>query len=157
MSEAADRPAPSRRTLLCCGAAVLAGGSALALSGCASSTSDGGQSSSQAQGGQGQATKSSGPVELGPATDVPVGGGKVYREQRIVVTQPSAGQYHAFSARCTHAGCVVDQVKDNLIQCPCHGSRFNIADGTVAAGPAPTALPSYQVAVADGKIQVTTA
>ncbi|MCX4746270.1 Rieske (2Fe-2S) protein [Kitasatospora sp. NBC_01287] len=150
MSQAtgSTEPTTTRRTLLCCGAAVLAGGSALAVAGC-------GPSNSIAKGDS--KSSSSGPVDLGPATAVPVGGGKVFADQRIVVTQPSAGQYKAFSARCTHAGCLVDQVKDNLIQCPCHGSRFNVADGSVADGPAPSPLPSYQVTVTGGNLSVTTA
>ncbi|WP_035842002.1 Rieske (2Fe-2S) protein [Kitasatospora azatica] len=149
MSEAAEMPTTSRRTLLCCGAAVLAGGSAVAVAGCSSSSG----SNSGSQGGG----KSSAPVDLGAAADVPVGGGKVYRDQKIVVTQPSAGVYKAFSARCTHAGCIVDQVVDGTIRCPCHGSRFAVGDGSVQDGPAPKPLPAYQVTVADGKLQVTTA
>lgn len=94
MSEADQKPTTTRRTLLCCGAAALAGGSALTLSGCDSS---GGSAKSEAK-----APPS--PVDLGDASAVPVGGGKVYPDQRIVVTQPTAGQYKAFSARCTHAG-----------------------------------------------------
>lgn len=144
MSEADQTPTTTRRTLLCCGAAALAGGSALVLSGCESSG-----------GSKSQAKAAPTPVDLGDASAVPVGGGKVYADQRIVVTQPTAGEYKAFSARCTHAGCLVDQVKNNQIQCPCHGSRFNIADGSVADGPAPSPLPSYQVAVAGGKLTVT--
>lgn len=141
MSEAAESPATSRRTLLCGAAAVLAvGGGTLAVAGCSSSSSGG---------------SSAGPVEVGPAADVPVGGGKVYREQKIVVTQPTEGQYKAFSAKCTHAGCIVDQVKASQIQCPCHGSRFSITDGAVQEGPAPTPLPSYQVAVEGGNLKVT--
>jgi nitrite reductase/ring-hydroxylating ferredoxin subunit len=146
MSEAPTSPATTRRTLLCGAAAVLAGGGALAVSGCSSSASSTSPGSDAA----------AGPVELGPATDVPVGGGKVYRDKKIVVTQPTAGQYKAFSAKCTHAGCVVDQIKDSQIQCPCHGSRFSITDGSVQDGPAPTPLPSYQVAVEGGSLKVTT-
>ncbi len=147
MSEAQASPATTRRTLLCGAAAVLAGGGALAVSGCASSASSSAGSDAAA-----------GPVEVGPAADVPVGGGKVYREQKIVVTQPTAGQYKAFSATCTHAGCVVDKVKDNQIQCPCHGSRFSITDGAVQpGGPAPTPLPAYTVAVEGGTLKVTRA
>ncbi|MEU9131345.1 Rieske (2Fe-2S) protein [Kitasatospora sp. NPDC048540] len=146
MSEANDsHAAPSRRTLLCCAAAVLAAGSTVAVSGCSSSDGD----------SQGSAGSAGAPVDLGAATDVPVGGGKVYRDQRIVVTQPEAGQFKAFSAKCTHAGCVVDQVKGGQILCPCHGSKFAIADGAVADGPAPTPLPAYPVTVQDGKLQVT--
>ncbi|GAA2742695.1 hypothetical protein GCM10010440_18990 [Kitasatospora cinereorecta] len=92
---------------------------------------------------------------LGAATDVPVGGGKVYRDQKIVVTQPAAGEFKAFSAKCTHAGCIVDQVTAGQISCPCHGSKFAIADGSVKGGPAPSPLPEYKVAVQAGKLQVT--
>ena len=134
----------TRRTLLCGAAAVLAAGGTVAVSGCSSSSS-----SSSAQ--------PAGPVDVGPAADVPVGGGKVYRDQKIVVTQPTAGQYKAFSAKCTHAGCIVDQVQQAQIQCPCHGSRFAITDGSVQDGPAPTPLPEYKVAVQNGNLQVTTA
>ncbi|MFF1873778.1 Rieske (2Fe-2S) protein [Streptomyces sp. CB03911] len=147
MSEAQQSPATTRRTLLCGAAAVLAGGGALAVAGCGS-TSSGGSSSGAA----------AGPVEVGPASEVPVGGGKVFREKKIVVTQPTEGQYKAFSAKCTHAGCIVDQVKNNEILCPCHGSRFSITDGSVqGTGPAPSPLPSYQVAVEGGTLKVTPA
>ncbi|MFF4383067.1 Rieske (2Fe-2S) protein [Kitasatospora sp. NPDC001547] len=145
MSEAPETsPTASRRTLLCGAAAVLAAGGTVAVAGCGSSSS-----SSSGAGAP------KGPVDLGPASAVPEGGGKVYREQKIVVTQPTAGQYKAFSAKCTHAGCVVDQVKNAQIQCPCHGSRFAIADGAVQDGPAPTPLPAYTVTVEGGNLKVT--
>lgn len=146
-SPAATTPVTTRRTLLCGAAAVLAAGGTVAVSGCSSSSSGGSSSSA----------KSATPVDVGPAADVPVGGGKVFRDHKIVVTQPTAGQYKAFSARCTHAGCIVDQVASAQIQCPCHGSRFDITDGSVKDGPAPSPLPAYKVAVENGNLQVTTA
>ncbi|MFD7735539.1 Rieske (2Fe-2S) protein [Kitasatospora phosalacinea] len=133
-------PTASRRTVLCCAAVALAGATA---AGCSSSSGDDGKAAS------------SGPVDLGPAADVPVGGGKVYREQAVVVTQPAAGEYKAFSAKCTHAGCLVNGVVKEQIQCLCHGSRFGISDGAVQDGPAPKPLPAYQVAVQNGNLQVT--
>ncbi|MGW4807855.1 Rieske (2Fe-2S) protein [Kitasatospora sp. NPDC004272] len=136
-------PTASRRTVLCCAAVALAGATA---AGCSSSSSS--------SGGKEEA-KSAGPIDLGPAADVPVGGGKVYREQAVVVTQPAAGEYKAFSAKCTHAGCLVNGVVKDQIQCLCHGSRFGIADGAVQDGPAPEPLPAYQVAVQNGNLQVT--
>ncbi|MFD0393007.1 Rieske (2Fe-2S) protein [Streptomyces nogalater] len=70
---------------------------------------------------------------LALAGDIPVGGGKVFADRKIVVTQPEKGRFKAFSAVCTHQGCTVSQVSDGTILCPCHTSRFHIADGSVAA------------------------
>ncbi|VVJ18577.1 Rieske (2Fe-2S) domain protein [Amycolatopsis camponoti] len=91
-------------------------------------------------------------TELGAAGDVPVGGGKVFADKQVVVTQPAAGTFAAFSAICTHQGCTVDAVADGTINCPCHGSKFKIADGSVANGPASRALEKKTVTVANGKI-----
>ena len=90
-------------------------------------------------------------TKLGPAADVPVGGGTVYETLEVVVTQPVAGRFQGLSAVCTHTGCIVDKVADGLIECPCHGSRYHL-DGTVARGPAPRALASRPVKVVDGTV-----
>jgi Rieske Fe-S protein len=92
---------------------------------------------------------------LGAAADVPVGGGKVFTSAKVVVTQPAKGEYKAFSAVCTHVGCLCNQVADGTIDCPCHGSKFKITDGSVVAGPAPSALPQVKVTVSGGKILMT--
>jgi len=90
-------------------------------------------------------------TKLGPASDVPVGGGTVFESLEVVVTQPTAGRFVGLTAVCTHTGCIVDKVVDGLIECPCHGSRYRL-DGTVAHGPAPRALPARPVTVVDGSI-----
>jgi Rieske Fe-S protein len=89
---------------------------------------------------------------LGMASAVPVGGGMVYTDAKVVVTQPSKGAYKAFSAVCTHVGCLCNQVADGTINCPCHGSKFKITDGSVVAGPAPAPLAAKTVTVTGGKI-----
>src|ERR1700727_2127465 len=91
---------------------------------------------------------------LGAASDVPVGGGMVYTAAKVVVTQPSKGEYKAFRAVCTHVGCLCNQVAGGTINCPCHGSKFKITDGSVVAGPAPAPLPAKTVTVTDGKVYV---
>jgi len=89
---------------------------------------------------------------LGSVSEVPVGGGKVFAAQSVVVTQPTAGQFKCFSAMCTHAGCKVSSVENGTIKCPCHGSGFKIQDGSVANGPATAPLPSRTVRVDGDKL-----
>ena len=79
--------------------------------------------------------------------DVPVGGGIVLAAQDLVVTQPVAGTFKGFSATCTHQGCKVNDVAGGTINCPCHGSKFAVADGAPTAGPASKPLPEKAVAV----------
>ncbi|MEO3756686.1 Rieske (2Fe-2S) protein [Mycobacterium sp. B14F4] len=81
---------------------------------------------------------------LATTADVPVGGGVIVDE--TVVTQPTAGDFKGFSSTCTHAGCTVRDVADGTINCPCHGSKFNL-DGTVANGPATRPLEAKAVRV----------
>jgi Rieske Fe-S protein len=92
---------------------------------------------------------------LAKTSDIPVGGGKIFDAQKVVVTQPAAGQFKAFSAICTHMGCTVGSVSGGLIKCPCHGSEYSIQDGSVKGGPAPKALPAKQVTVTGDQVVVS--
>ena len=89
---------------------------------------------------------------LGQVSDIPVGGGAIYKAVKVVVTQPASGQYKAFSAVCTHVGCIVNKVTNGTIDCPCHGSEFKITNGAVVTGPAPSPLPAKQIKIVDGQV-----
>jgi nitrite reductase/ring-hydroxylating ferredoxin subunit len=162
---AAEEAAPrrtSRRTLV---GGIASGGLALPLlAACGSGSNDGnasggsGSGASSSSGSSGSATsRSSGGKAAGALTAtsaIPVGGGKVFDGAKVVVTQPKAGEFKAFSAVCTHQGCLVGKVSDGKIVCPCHGSEFSITDGSVQGGPAPRGLPAEQITVANGQIRL---
>jgi nitrite reductase/ring-hydroxylating ferredoxin subunit len=143
------------------GVALLAGCSSASSStaGAVSSSSPAGSTASSApsasaSSGSAAAAGGGGGTELGSASDITVGGGKVFTDAKVVVTQPSAGEYKGFSAVCTHQQCLVDQVADGTIDCPCHGSKFSIKDGSVVAGPAPSPLPAAGVTVSGGQVKL---
>jgi Rieske Fe-S protein len=127
-------PAPARPT-----------GAAEPGSGDDSSGSDGSGSDGDGDGGSGPALARTG--------DVPAGGGLILSDAQVVLTQPAAGEFRGFSAVCTHQGCAVTSVSDGTINCPCHGSRFSIEDGSVvqaAAGLSPdqqSPLPEVAISV----------
>jgi Rieske Fe-S protein len=79
--------------------------------------------------------------------DVPEGGGVILDDVEVVVTQPVAGEFVAFSSICTHQGCPVTEIANGTITCPCHGSQFSVEDGSVVGGPAPSPLPPVEVTV----------
>ena len=87
------------------------------------------------------------PPSLALTSDVPVGGGKILADKKIVITQPRAGSFEAFTAVCTHQGCTVSSVSGGTVNCPCHGSKFSIANGSVVTGPAPSALAPVSIKV----------
>jgi Rieske Fe-S protein len=133
----------NRRTVLVC-VGMAAGG--VALVGC---SSYGSQPESTAAPSSGAAPAAH---ELAKTADVPVGSGIIV--DKTVVTQPSAGDFKALSAVCTHAGCTVNRVDGAKIICPCHGSEFNL-DGSVLKGPATKPLAPQSVSVQGDAIVAT--
>jgi Rieske Fe-S protein len=87
------------------------------------------------------------PPSLAVTSDVPVGGGKILTDRKIVITQPQAGSFAAFAAVCTHQGCIVSSVSGGTINCPCHGSKFSITNGSVVTGPAVSPLAPVGIKV----------
>ena len=84
---------------------------------------------------------------LATTSQVPEGGGKIIDGKNIVITQPQAGSFKAFTAVCTHQGCIVNSVSGGTIDCPCHGSKFSIQDGSVVNGPATSPLAPIAIKV----------
>nr|WP_246297769.1 Rieske (2Fe-2S) protein [Janibacter cremeus] len=117
--------------------AVAAAGAAVPLAACGGST---------------EQVDSSQPVRI-PVADVPEGGGLVM--DGVVVTQPSAGEYKAFDARCPHQGCTVSEVTTRAIICPCHGSEFDPQSGDMTQGPATEGLDERTVTVEDDDVVVS--
>jgi Rieske Fe-S protein len=103
-----------------------------------------------ADGGDGTAPSG----DLGSTSDIEVGGGTIFADAGVVVTQPTAGDFKAFDATCTHQGCQVGDVSDGTIHCPCHNSRFSIVDGSPQSGPATSPLKEVAVTVEGDQIKL---
>ncbi|MFG2352901.1 Rieske (2Fe-2S) protein [Streptomyces sp. NPDC048521] len=161
MTSASLQPAtgPARRTVM---AAAGAAGLAAALTACgsgddSSDTVDTGSGSSGTAGSAGSAQdggSSAGGAALAQTSDIPEGGGKIFKDQGVVVTQPTAGTFKAFSSKCTHQGCAVGSVANGVIVCPCHNSHFSVEDGSVKQGPATKPLPAAKITVSGEEIKL---
>lgn len=90
--------------------------------------------------------------EVARASDVPVGGCQVFAAKGTVISQPEEGDYRAFEAECSHKGCFVASSTQGHIPCRCHGSMFDLADGTPLGGPAKDPLKKVEIVVEDGRI-----
>jgi Rieske Fe-S protein len=126
---------PSRRALLA-GVGVTC---AAMLAGC--TTDDASGTATSADGSAAAA------AALATTSQIPDGGGKIIDAERIVITQPQSGTFKAFTAICTHEGCFVNSVSNGTINCPCHGSKFSITDGSVVHGPATRPLAPIAINV----------
>ncbi|MGW4438118.1 Rieske (2Fe-2S) protein [Streptomyces sp. NPDC004596] len=163
MTSASFKPeaGPARRTVM---AAAGAAGLAAALTACGSgdASSDAVDTGSgtagttgSTQGGASPKTgQAAGGSALARTSDIPEGGGKIFKDQGVVVTQPTAGAYKAFSAKCTHQGCAVSRISDGVIVCPCHNSHFSVADGSVKQGPATEPLAAEKITVSGDEIKL---
>jgi nitrite reductase/ring-hydroxylating ferredoxin subunit len=129
---------------------LLAGAGLAGLAGVAVACG-GGSGDSGGGGGAGGGTGGTGGT-LANTSDIPVGGGKIFKDDKIVVTQPKSGEFRAFSAICTHRGCTVGSVSGGTINCPCHGSKYSVTDGAVRQGPATKALAQKNVKIEGNKI-----
>ncbi|MBI4520144.1 MAG: ubiquinol-cytochrome c reductase iron-sulfur subunit [Gemmatimonadetes bacterium] len=92
-------------------------------------------------------------VQVAELAELPPGSAlKVALDDRPVLVLNVDGEVRAFSAICTHLGCIVlwDDT-GQFIHCPCHDGRFD-TNGQVISGPPPAPLPAIPVAVEDGRV-----
>lgn len=143
----------SRRTAIALGGTGAVGG-ALILAGCAAAD-DG---ASGGSGGGATTAPSTGAAdaageEVAALADIPVGGSidATIGGEPVLLAQPTAGEVVAYSAICTHQGCVVAAVGSKF-ECPCHGSIFDAATGDVEVGPALEPLESVAVTVEGDRV-----
>ncbi|KAK1177789.1 Rieske (2Fe-2S) protein [Streptomyces sp. NBS 14/10] len=138
------RPTTTRRAFMtACGAAGLAA----ALAACGSDSDSGSEASKSSGAGDSGQSGGGGGMELAKTSDIPEGGGKVFKDHEVVVVQPKAGEFKAFSSVCPHMGKPLGDVSGGTINCPFHGSKFNVADGSVKHGPATKALTPAEIKV----------
>jgi Rieske Fe-S protein len=155
----ADSLATRRGVLAGVGLVGLASAISACGAGTSSSTAAGNAATTPAAAGStasgaaaGGASGSTGAKALAATSQIPVGSGMIFPGPQVVVTQPTAGEFKAFSAICTHMGCIVNQISNGTIDCPCHGSQYSIATGDVVTGPAPRPLPAKQIKVSGGSV-----
>jgi Rieske Fe-S protein len=138
----------NRRRALSGSAAVAVGVPLLAACGDGSDTTATDPSPSEESSSPSEDTGSSGGgAVLASTSDVPVGGCLVVPDAKVVLTQPTEGDFKAFTAVCTHQGCLVETSRDGEIPCPCHGSRFSLEDGSPQSGPATAPLAAVEITV----------
>ncbi|MEU9112405.1 Rieske (2Fe-2S) protein [Streptomyces sp. NPDC048483] len=131
--------------------AVVAAAGAVGLTAALAACGGGGASDGGGEAGAAAATGGDGGV-LAQTSEIPKGGGKIFKAEKVVVTQPEDGEFKAFSAVCTHVGCIVGEVSGGTINCMCHGSKFDLTDGSVKDGPATGPLAPAKVKVEGGSV-----
>ncbi|HWG28258.1 Rieske (2Fe-2S) protein [Actinospica sp.] len=157
MAEQSQPTSADRRTVLRATAlGVAVAGVGVTAAACSSSNSQPQGSAAQTASVAGATGAAGGGTATVAASKVPVDSGFIDQTNRVVVTQPSSGEFKAFTAVCTHAQCTVSTISNNVIQCPCHGSQYSAKDGSVIQGPAPSPLTSKTVSVSGSTITYET-
>ena len=142
---------------------VLISSSALAavglLAACSTETESSASDESGASAAPTGQTQPSGPVTIAQVSDVPVGTVFAFTNPSdgvpAYLLQPAAGKFLAYSAVCTHQGCIVNYDSTGMqFMCPCHGAKYDGTSGQPVSGPAPTGLTPISVSVSGDSIIV---
>lgn len=92
------------------------------------------------------------PKQTIDANDVPVGSAVIVGN--FIITQPTSGVYHAYSATCPHQGAKISQVNGDTVTCTNHNSVFSITDGAPVSGPSRAGLKEAKLKT-DGNNKLT--
>jgi nitrite reductase/ring-hydroxylating ferredoxin subunit/uncharacterized membrane protein len=96
-----------------------------------------------------------GTVDVGAADELQEGQMKLVRigDQRLVLGRTARG-YVAFDDRCTHRGASLADgaLVCDAVQCPWHGSQFDVHSGAVQHGPAEEPIRTYPISVREGRL-----
>ena len=81
---------------------------------------------------------------------------RVVVEDTPILLLRKSGRLFAIHDRCSHRGCSLSdgEVEDEQIVCPCHGSRFDLGDGSLRAGPASMPQPAFEAREREGSVEV---
>lgn len=97
-------------------------------------------------------------IKVGPMGDVVEGEINSYTVgDRIVAVANVDGDLHAFDDVCTHQGCSLSEgeIDGTVVECPCHGSQFDVLTGEVVNGPADEPIDLFEVREGDDGLEVT--
>jgi nitrite reductase/ring-hydroxylating ferredoxin subunit/uncharacterized membrane protein len=97
-------------------------------------------------------------TDVAPADDLAPGApiGVIAGDAPVLLLRHGDG-LHALHDRCSHRGCPLSdmgEIEGEVITCSCHGSRFDLRDGSVQRGPATAPQPVYDVREREGRIEV---
>jgi nitrite reductase/ring-hydroxylating ferredoxin subunit len=90
-------------------------------------------------------------------SEIPPGATKIVRVGSVELFVANVdGSFHALPSKCTHAGGPLGRgrLTGNVIQCPWHGSRFDVKTGAVVGGPAQRPEPTFEVRVENSSVWI---
>ncbi len=96
-------------------------------------------------------------VKVAPKEEVPAGKMKLVEANGTQVLLANiAGEYYAIGNKCTHRGCKLSSgtLDGEIVECPCHGSKFSVKTGEAVHGPATKPEPKYAVKVEEDQILI---
>lgn len=96
-------------------------------------------------------------VRVASAGDVPEGELNSYTVlNRAVAVANVEGDLHAFDDTCTHKGCSLSEgeLDETIVECPCHGGRFDVTSGEAVGGPPVDPVDVFDVREEEGELQI---